>query len=265
MPKERLEGGVDEPPSTEHESLTRVLEFGFQKHKFAAVNTGGSLFLAGNFQYWGLELPGVLKKEKEKLESTESEQIKYIPGDAAMLDFQDDFFDVVLMRSVFGQFTDRPQAWESYPENVWAGIHEAFRVLKPGGKIVVSEENTPYDIGKIEIALRRAGFIPVEYAILDDWDNAGLDDKYKTLRQEYFNDPPMQRGETRLAAPPYVLIAQKPEIPEYDEIELLVDAGNDHIVTGKRRKRNLQKRTYKKGTEIYPSVLPLSMQTYILE
>lgn len=265
MSKEISEGRVDELPPTENGTLTRLLEIGFENHKSAAVNTGGKLFSAGGFQYWGIELPGVLKKEKEKLASTESERVKYMPGDAAMLDFEDDFFDVVLMRSVFGQFTDRPQAWESYPENVWAGVHEAFRVLKPGGKIVVSEENTPYDIGKIEITLRRAGFIPIEYAMLDDWDNLGLEDKYKILRQEYFNDPPMQRGGTRFAAPPYILIAQKPETPEYDEIELLVDTGNDHIIPGKRRERNLQKRTYKKGIEIYPSILPLSMQTYILE
>lgn len=89
-------------------------------------------------------------------------------GNAADLPFEDGSIDAVTMRSVFGQFTSKD--YRELDNIRWFGLMEAFRVLKPGGIIAVSEENTPWDEDDVFRCLNAVGFAVIDYqAMSRDW------------------------------------------------------------------------------------------------
>lgn len=64
-------------------------------------------------------------------------------GDSAQMPFADQSFDFVVSRSVFGNFAHHADTPGIISDNAFAGLYEAFRVLREGGQVVIAEENTP--------------------------------------------------------------------------------------------------------------------------
>lgn len=67
-----------------------------------------------------------------------------VAAEFAALPFADESLDTVILKSVFGEYTMDPGYTGSSIWNTRLGLYESFRVLKPGGEIVIAEENTPY-------------------------------------------------------------------------------------------------------------------------
>lgn len=240
----------------------RVLEIGVGNK--AAINSGGEIFGNSNLYYIGLDLPNSFTEyetsRRQAREINDREDSSLVAADTASLPFPDNSFDVILMRSMFGQFRDHPGLWHTSRRNVEFGLYEAFRVLKPGGKIVVAEENTPEDWDVVERDLRYAGFKPLEFASMKTlFKDIKPDDEWMKLRSLFFNDRPTQPWPDRMLGTPYILIAQKPEQPEYEifKSELAVrskdNAKSKRVKDHKSKFRNV---VYKKGKDKFPGITP---------
>jgi SAM-dependent methyltransferase len=81
-------------------------------------------------------------------------------ADVSDLPFPDRSFTHVIMRRLFGQYT-LSGSGSSTEEKTWKGIDEMFRVLKEGGEIVVSEEDTPASHDRLTESLCSAGFVAI--------------------------------------------------------------------------------------------------------
>lgn len=240
----------------------RVLEIGCGKPDKAAVNTGGELFKNPNLHYVGIDLPQQFEKYSipdEETESTSESCIRSFRAmDSAALQFPDDSFDLVLVRSMFGQFRDDKRLLRSTRHHAELGLYEAFRVLKPGGRIVIAEENTPEDIDDVEIDLRNSGFEPLDYAFMKTrYGKKVPNDKWLNLRKEFYNDMPVQPRPDPYLGTPYILIARKPAQPDYEELEagFLVT----RIVTDETRSQDeqeIKRFVYKKGKNKFPGIVP---------
>jgi ubiquinone/menaquinone biosynthesis C-methylase UbiE len=77
--------------------------------------------------------PDMIEVAKEKVRD---KNIKWLPADAMELPFDDNSFDLVVIQFGIMFFPDKPK-----------GVREAFRVLRPGGKLIFSTwdktENVP--------------------------------------------------------------------------------------------------------------------------
>src|SRR3989344_3468666 len=135
---------------------TRVLEIGMGSSP--AVERGGKLFEQSNLEYVGIDLPGTMSFWHRERTASRYPNIDAAEANAAAMPFRSEVFDVIFIRSVFGQFTG-PSLAEL--ENVIQfGMMEAYRVLKPGAEIVIVEENTPWDARYVEHYLCGVGFLP---------------------------------------------------------------------------------------------------------
>lgn len=165
-------------------------------------------------------------KSEEEIATARSNAVEagVIFGNAADLPFEDSSVDVVTMRSIFGQFTGKD--YRELENLARRGLMEAFRVLKPGGIIAVSEENTPWEEASVFAYLNNVGFTVIDYSAMQkDWyapdrvDSRGRaiggyhnlyapenEEWFKRL-QQFYGD---QFGAGFLAAPrQYLMVAQK--------------------------------------------------------
>jgi SAM-dependent methyltransferase len=191
----------------ELEKRIKVLELG--NGGWPASKMGGSIFDDHNADYVGIDLPKEARSYWDKSSLT--------GANSAHMPFRDDSFDYIVMRSIFGQFTGRETPSDIEDVRMW-GMYEAFRVLKPGGIIAVSEENTPWYIQYVESYLKEAGFKVTDYAQLtQEYDDTPDDNKYRKLRSQFYNNRPTMAGPTSWGYP-FIIVAEKPEKPEYVEV-----------------------------------------------
>lgn len=191
----------------ETEKRIRVLEIG--RGGRPANELGGAIFEGGNVQYVGIDLPKEFQSGWEKSDLAGA-NVAHIP-------FREDSFDHIVMRSIFGQFTGDEPPSDIEDVRMW-GMYEAFRVLKPGGIIAVSEENTPWYIQYVESYLKEAGFKVADYAELtQEYDDTTEDNKYRKLRSQFYNNRPTMAGPTSWGYP-FIMIAEKPVEPKYVEV-----------------------------------------------
>lgn len=192
-------------------AITRVLEIGCGANEhLLAKNAGGELFDDPLVSYIGMDLPQTLQQPTlTNLLARED----IIIGNCVEIPFQDQTFDFVLLRDVFGQFTEGlTKLGIKGVIDLRYGLMEAFRVLKPGGKIVIADECTPYNPHFVEYFLLNAGFRPTDFEYMSEekWEEVDPEGKWLRLRRKYFNDIPSQRTKWLSDAPPYVLVAEKP-------------------------------------------------------
>lgn len=165
----------------------RMLEVG--PGGYPALWEPGTYFEENNVQYIAVDAAGIACRPISKLWQ-DREKYEHLPGVVANLStlpFRDETFDITVMRSVLGEYTlGRLKAKEGKPavafdspstfdETFGRGIVEAFRTLKPGGELIVSEEDTPVTSGELSERLSAVGFTainvtPYDYLVFRDYD-----------------------------------------------------------------------------------------------
>lgn len=159
-----------------------------------AKKEAGDIFRQPDVQYFGADLePSALRG------------VACVAADAALLPFRDESMDLVMMRSVFGQFPEKNsemlKLFGEDPRSVIKftvyGLAEIFRVLKAGGELVVSEENTPMSVGAVASYVEQAGLTIKDVT-------RESDESYPALRKKFYTFELIRGPEE-----PYILRAAK--------------------------------------------------------
>jgi ubiquinone/menaquinone biosynthesis C-methylase UbiE len=204
----------------------RVLEIGCSSSRLKwARYCGGLLFENASLEYVGID-PVVETLGSQSRKS--NEDVEVLPADCQDMPFEDRTFDVVMMRSLFGQCTDNDMLHHLYGLTRM-GLMETYRVLKPGGEVVVTEENTPWDAHDIEALLTGRGFRVDEFEYMSElhWTNVNPNSPWLQLRRKYYGDDPTQQSKWvgQGDSPPYIMVGTKPE--DAQEIAEKVHLGFD--------------------------------------
>lgn len=210
-----------------------VLEIGYgSKPAFRE----GTIFDDPSVHYVGLELPTTF--EGSFVLASESRDFANATGSMDAMPFKDESFDYVLARSIYGQFKSRPAIVNA----VRMGIYECMRVLKPNGKIVISEENTPKDLDYISRELTSAGFVieAAQHMSNKIWDDTSEEDEYRRLRSPFYTCQP-DGAYGSLFGTPNIVIGSKPGCIELVEIshDVMTNLYEDHKSIDSRRVRKL--------------------------
>ena len=200
----------------------QVLEVGCGP-QFKWANYCGGLLFQSNVEYTGID-PG-MEFMGPAIQGGEAEAIA---ADCKDMPFEDRTFDVVMMRSFFGQFTVS-RLLHGLNGAKTTGLMEAYRVLKPGGEIVVAEENTPWDARAVEEFLSHRGFQVTAFEYMSEWHwtEVDPDSPWLKLRSKYYADNPTQESKWSSdgGSPPYIMTVVKPEGAE--EVRRVVHLGID--------------------------------------
>lgn len=103
----------------------RLLEVGCGRGFY--VNTIGRLF--PKLKIWGVDLNNDYLKKADKLDG----KVKLIRADVSKLPFEDNYFDKVIASEILEHVEDDSKA-----------LREIFRVLRPGGRLIVTVPNKNY-------------------------------------------------------------------------------------------------------------------------
>jgi ubiquinone/menaquinone biosynthesis C-methylase UbiE len=187
----------------------RVLEIGCGGLRSRlAKYSGGLLFQSPATEYIGID-PAVAALGP----AYSWKDAKVLAADCTDMPFEDRTIDVAMMRNFFGQCTDYNML-DRFHDVAQKGLREAYRVLKPGGEVVVAEECTPWDAHDIEDQLTGSGFQVSAFESMseDHWDQVSPDSPWLRLRGKYYADTPMQRSKwaEQGSSPPYVMTGIKP-------------------------------------------------------
>lgn len=144
----------------------------------------------GDVRYVALDLPVELFDKYKKYETPA------IAANANAIPIADGSFDLALMKSVFGQFTGSRRLTSIEDIRTW-GMMELARVLKPGGQLLVFEENTPWYPKYIESYGTDVGFEVVETIYkFSSMDQREPFERWGQIR-EFFYDPESDRHSGR--------------------------------------------------------------------
>ncbi|MBN1398313.1 MAG: methyltransferase domain-containing protein [Bacteroidetes bacterium] len=113
----------------------------------------------------------MLKRAKEKHSHN---VVDYVCGSAELLPFQDNSFSSVIMFSVYPHFEDPA-----------ASLKEAFRIIKPGGTLVIAHTKSADMINLIHSAINGvvcSDFLPDPDTILSTIRQAGFNIEYSEFR-----------------------------------------------------------------------------------
>ncbi len=162
-----------------------ILEVGYGYSGRSAVLSGGEVFEYPDTVYFGTDIP-------QKINSIGSpdhlDQIRPTEAHWAALPYIDSAFGAVVMRNCFGQFLDTPKLWVSQCWSLGPALGEVARVLKPGGKLFISEENTPDDLSHVVPIVLEAGFDIETIEKEVDIDSKEANPGYPPLRKQFFGD-----------------------------------------------------------------------------
>ena len=175
----------------------RVLEVGHGSNPMSFDAFAGQ----PGFEYVGVD------SRPNAYRSDESTNHTYLFWDAVNMElFPDNVFDIVAMRDVYGLMKyplwptrERKSFWNFAPA-------EFFRVLKPGGKIVVIEYGTPERPEDLVTHLHQFGFDT--RALVAQYN----EESWQTL--EDMLDGPIPHHGRDPEGVPYILVAEKPFAPE---------------------------------------------------
>lgn len=163
---------------------TKILEIGYGRPSSSAVKSNGEVFRDSETHYFGMDLP----RDTNRVNGDDLQTIRPVEAHWAALPYRNSAFGAVIMRSCFGQFMDNPTFWRSERWSANYALHEASRVLEPGGNLFISEENTPEDLSRLVPDILNAGFDidAIETKVnLKTWEP---NPNYLDLRQKYYGD-----------------------------------------------------------------------------
>ena len=207
-PKNRIEL----PPAPQ----IRVVEIGYGGKP--ACCEGGSLFENPHVVYDGIDLP--VESNPWGKHFPDDERSRFIVGDFSHLPYPDESVDYVVLRSVLGQ--------RKNVLNSRLGILEAARVLRVGGQLVISEENTPFDLRDLWGEVINAGLGVRDFHFTNQ---SSPPEKWRSIRGMFYThsingahaDEP-GRG----FGLPYILIAEKrPDVARREFYRSIVPAYTD--------------------------------------
>ncbi len=127
-----------------------------------AVSRPGTIF-SGNAVYYSVD--ALADEEARRISSEDN----IVAGRMDALGFLDNSFDIVIMRSVFGEYTlprikneDKDVrglfCQVDFTSIVYRGFQELYRTIKPNGRLIVAEEDTPMTSLELDRHLTNAGF-----------------------------------------------------------------------------------------------------------
>lgn len=152
----------------------------------------GEVFAQNNIDYIGVELIGAPSNERVPVSWRNGANQYTFPevgADMMSLPFQDKTFDVVLMRSVFGQVIE---GLDRGTLHVLYGVLEVRRVLKELGLLIICEENTPTGMSYIRSQLIGAVF-DIDFQHQSPglpWEQTPDNNPWKAERRHYLTDEP---------------------------------------------------------------------------
>lgn len=193
---------------------TEVLEIGAGIDTETALFHKGELLDKPNVGYTGIDLPMLYWPEKGgynaalnvKGAPVASEGAGFVAANAKNLPFRDETFDFVLMRSVFGELSMDDAFQSSDLSSVRSSLPETRRVLKSGGKIIIAEENTPFDPTILLEWVVESGFEIEDIAFMNsDYGEESGNSEWESIRNLYYKGKP-----TSTEPGNYVLVATKP-------------------------------------------------------
>lgn len=157
-----------------------------------------------------------------RLPGARDERVHHVADNMHAIPLRDESVDVALMRNMFGQFVS-PGARSNIGDVRTWGMLELGRVLKPGGRLYVFEENKPWYKGYIERDARKVGLEVASTLYKNRDQSAEL--RWDKIRAEFY-DPRTDIHYTGGKDWQKCIIIQKPADPTYQlqEHEVVINS-----------------------------------------
>lgn len=159
-----------------------ILEVGANSWPSPAEGNGRIYSGEGDIHYVALDLPSQLVNLRGGAYESPA-----VGANMNAIPLADASVDVCIMRSVFGQLTGSYLVTNIEDIRTW-GMMELARVLKPGGQVLIFEENTPWYKDYIESYGRSVGFEVAETIYkFSAMDQQKPFERWGQVRQYFYN------------------------------------------------------------------------------